>query len=194
MKTLLLNTVTEHPSLSLFDGNRLMVKKAWKSQRDEAERILNEIQKLLSKTRLKPQQIDRIAVCIGPAGFTSARIGVSIANAWSFAMHIPLAKFSIFDCFTDDETVVIPCNTSEAWVRNPGKPPLLSLQTGQSVIPSKPCPLPFPSTLHFDHKLAHPWYYKDAKITWSKRIHSSIPCSTSSQPPSETLKTSPSVR
>lgn len=227
MKTFYLNTCTDRISIAIFDQDHVLAERTWQSHRDEAERIQLEVKKLFRKTKQKPYHIDRIAVCTGPAGFTSARIGVSIANAWSFAMQIPLAQFSVFDCHSEDATVVIPCNQTEAWVREPGEKPKLvnkslksSFSRGTGDPPfaklssdaarsasGRPAHrvakssrkatfqrFPIPGALNFSHQLAHPWYYKDAKITWSERIHSSLPCSTSSQPPSAISKTSPSAR
>ncbi len=169
MKTFFLNTCTPLVRLAIFHEDKLMGETHWESHKNEAEKIQGETKKLLKQKKLTPESIDRIAVCVGPGGFTTTRIGVSIANAWAFAKDLPLATFTLFDLFPKDVSVVIPCNASEAWIRQPNKEP--EFVTGKFTATVNQETFPLPSTLQFGRKQAEPWYYKDAKITWSKRIH-----------------------
>lgn len=55
-----------------------------------SEAALPVIEKLLKKNNLAINQIDEIRVNKGPGSFTGLRVGVSISNALSFLLKIPV--------------------------------------------------------------------------------------------------------
>ena len=56
----------------------------------QTQEVLPLIEKLLKEKKIKFNQINRIKVNTGPGSFTGLRVGVSIANALSFALKIPV--------------------------------------------------------------------------------------------------------
>ncbi|MGE3278218.1 MAG: tRNA (adenosine(37)-N6)-threonylcarbamoyltransferase complex dimerization subunit type 1 TsaB [Candidatus Altimarinota bacterium] len=141
MKTLFLNTVTPHTTIALFEGNQVVAEKRWKSELNEAETLQPAVEALLKDYQLTPDDIQQLIVCVGPGGFTSSRIGVSVANAWVFAKHTPVAQVSVFDLYDLNETVLlISANANEAWVRFPGEEPRFmdrtEFATGEVLSPS----------------------------------------------------------
>lgn len=48
------------------------------------------IEKLLKETGTKREEIDKIKVRRGPGSFTGLRVGISIANALSFGLQVPV--------------------------------------------------------------------------------------------------------
>lgn len=58
----------------------------------KAQVVLPLIDKLLSKKRLKITDINSIEVNSSHGSFTGVRVGVSIANALSFSLKIPVEK------------------------------------------------------------------------------------------------------
>lgn len=56
----------------------------------KAQVVLPLINKLLKKHKLQASDLDRIAVNTGPGSFTGLRVGISVANALSFALKIPV--------------------------------------------------------------------------------------------------------
>lgn len=52
--------------------------------------VLPIVENLLQKHGLTPQDLDSVEVNEGPGSFTGVRVGVSIANALSFALKIPV--------------------------------------------------------------------------------------------------------
>lgn len=58
----------------------------------KAQAVLPLIDKLLRKHKLKTSDIDKIEANIGPGSFTGLRVGISVANALSFALKIPVNK------------------------------------------------------------------------------------------------------
>lgn len=70
-----------------FDGK----KKDYSEEVNKSiEKTLGLINKVLEKNNLKINDIDKIYVKKGPGSFTGLRIGISIANALSFALEKPL--------------------------------------------------------------------------------------------------------
>lgn len=196
MFSLYLNTVTPHTTIALFKGSEVVTEKRWKSQLNEAETLQPAVEELLESQQLRPEDIQQVIVCVGPGGFTSSRIGVSAANAWSLAKRIPISEVSVFDLYEARGVVlVLSANANEAWIKMPGKDPQF-LSVDQLQLPTSfqfggivqdawkealmklggtflnlEERLPNLENLHFEHKIVKPWYYKDANITWSTRVH-----------------------
>jgi tRNA A37 threonylcarbamoyladenosine modification protein TsaB len=61
------------------------------------ERGLAIVQSLLEESRLGPRDLDRLAVGIGPGGFTGLRIAITYAKALAQAWERPLVPISSFD-------------------------------------------------------------------------------------------------
>lgn len=160
-----------------------------------AESFIAKLLKLLKSANLDTKDLDQVLVCNGPGGFTSARIGVSAANALSFGLNIPTAGISLFDLFAQETFIFVTANPAETWVRFPGENPLFfSWEVLEKKLPPhfsfqgvlkdpwikrlekhggkwKKGKLYRPnfSKIHFEMKIIKPWYYKEAHITWSKK-------------------------
>jgi tRNA threonylcarbamoyl adenosine modification protein YeaZ len=61
------------------------------------ERGLAMVRSLLDRSRLTPRELDRLAVGIGPGGFTGLRIAITYAKALAQAWERPLVPISSFD-------------------------------------------------------------------------------------------------
>jgi tRNA threonylcarbamoyladenosine biosynthesis protein TsaB len=48
------------------------------------------IEKILKETNTSKQDITGIEVATGPGSYTGVRVGVAVANALGFALHIPV--------------------------------------------------------------------------------------------------------
>lgn len=59
------------------------------------QNVLEVIDKILKKSRLKLEEVNSIQIKTGPGSFTGLRVGASIANALSFALGIPVNKKNI---------------------------------------------------------------------------------------------------
>lgn len=194
MKSLYLNTATQHTTIALYEGHEVVAEKRWPSELDEADKLQPAVDELLRSQNLRPDDIDQLIVCVGPGGFTSVRIGVSAVNAWSFAKHTPVAAVSIFALYPSPEAiVVISANSKEAWLKLPGKDPQwihqehLKLPVDFSYtgivndawkkilndlggsFADFPEALPKIDALVFEQQIVRPWYYKDPNITWSPK-------------------------
>lgn len=76
-----------------INGKRFDLKK--KITNKKAQVVLPMIQSLLEKHSLKLQDITAIKVNTGPGSFTGLRVGISVANALSFALGISVNEKSL---------------------------------------------------------------------------------------------------
>jgi len=65
--------------------------------RGHAERIAPMIAETLENAGLKPQQIDAVAVTVGPGAFTGIRIGLSAARGFALARGLPVLGVSCLE-------------------------------------------------------------------------------------------------
>ncbi len=88
--TLMIDTSSnQHISVGLRIDDKTDTKRT-KIDARKAQVVLPMLEKLLNNHRLKPTDITAIEVHTGPGSFTGLRVGISIANALSFALHIPI--------------------------------------------------------------------------------------------------------
>lgn len=52
------------------------------------------LEKFLKHQKVAPKDLSKIIVCSGPGSFTGIRVGVSLAQALGFALHIPVIAIS----------------------------------------------------------------------------------------------------
>lgn len=72
------------------DGKEYIKKE--KIGKQKAQVVLPLIEQLLKEHKLKLSDINAINVNTGPGSFTGLRVGISIANALSYALNIPVNK------------------------------------------------------------------------------------------------------
>jgi len=61
------------------------------------EQGLSVLQDVLARAELTPEQLDRLAVGIGPGGFTGLRIAIAYAKSLAAVWRVPLIPISSFD-------------------------------------------------------------------------------------------------
>jgi len=76
--------------LGLYDGKRQLGYVVWEAHRALAETIHHRIDTLLKEHSLQLDDLSGIVCFQGPGSFTGLRIGLSVANALSVALHVPI--------------------------------------------------------------------------------------------------------
>jgi tRNA threonylcarbamoyladenosine biosynthesis protein TsaB len=66
-----------------------------------SEKLLTLVQDITRSGRISMDQLDAIAVSIGPGSFTGLRIGLSTAKGLSFALDKPLVAVSTFEAIAE---------------------------------------------------------------------------------------------
>ncbi len=92
-----LNSATTYTEIAIVKNQKVLAEKSWISKKDEAEKILPEVNKLLKKTRLSFNDLDELFLICGPGSFTGLRVGVTIGNALGFGLDLKMKEASTFD-------------------------------------------------------------------------------------------------
>ena len=96
MNILAIETATPMCSVALQVGDEVL-ERAELSPRGHANLLLPWIAELLAEAGLRYADLDRIVVGRGPGGFTSLRIGLSIAQGIALAHELPVVPVSSLD-------------------------------------------------------------------------------------------------
>lgn len=95
MVTLFIDVASHTKLFALIDGEN--VSSVSVNDHTDEQKLMSTIEKLLQDRVKTLNDIDRVAVVIGPGGFMSLRVGVSLANALSYALQIPSAGIHASD-------------------------------------------------------------------------------------------------
>jgi tRNA threonylcarbamoyladenosine biosynthesis protein TsaB len=90
MITLFIDTHYKDILLYLYKDNELLDKKVLRGVKSTSVETMPALIELLSVNNLKVNNINKIAVCIGPGSFTGTRIGVTIAKTLAYANNIDI--------------------------------------------------------------------------------------------------------
>lgn len=83
MRVLGIETTTRVGSVALAENGRVKGEADLKGELNHAEKLLPVIDSLLNKLRTNIDQIQRVAVSLGPGSFTGQRIGITVARVIS---------------------------------------------------------------------------------------------------------------
>ena len=86
MNTLFIDTRDNKKIIVRFEKDRKIYKKEAVRSPDKAQVALPLIEKIIKNSKASLRDIDEIKVETGPGSFTGLRVGISIANALSFAL------------------------------------------------------------------------------------------------------------
>jgi len=106
MMCLGIETSTVMGSVAIVEDQGLRGERRWKAEKGHAERLMEEIDRLLKELSISIQALDSFAVTIGPGSFTGLRVGLASVKGLAMATQRP----------------VIPVSTLEALARNVPSP------------------------------------------------------------------------
>lgn len=87
-------TSTARGSLALFERQTLLQSVAWERDNSHSEFITLSFQKILVDTNISLQNIDLLAVGIGPGSFTGIRVGINFMRTLGFALKKPIINLN----------------------------------------------------------------------------------------------------
>ena len=85
MKILALDTSTTRGSVALLEAGNVLEQSKLAPSRRSAQTLAPAIQQLLRKHRWAPQQVELVAVAVGPGSFTGLRLAVATAKVFAWA-------------------------------------------------------------------------------------------------------------
>lgn len=87
MIILALETSSPVASIALLNDHKLIMEYTTNYKKNHSERLMPMIDEALRVSEMKPEDIDVVAVSIGPGSFTGLRIGVATAKAIAHALN-----------------------------------------------------------------------------------------------------------
>ena len=101
-----IETATTNCSVSLSkEGEILVLKEDYNTNYSHAESLHMFIEEVIIASKIKPSQIDAIAVSKGPGSYTGLRIGVSAAKGLCYALNKPLISVATLQSLANQVTI-----------------------------------------------------------------------------------------
>lgn len=100
MKILALETSTEHGSVALLDGDRI-VERPVLGRPGHSETILPEVRALLKETAIGLAELDAIAFGAGPGAFTGLRLACGVAQGLALGAGKPVVPVCTLEALAD---------------------------------------------------------------------------------------------
>jgi tRNA threonylcarbamoyladenosine biosynthesis protein TsaB len=97
MRVLAVETSTLAGGVALLDGDRLVAEYVLDVSVTHSERLMATIDRALQDARWRPEDLQALAVAVGPGSFTGLRIGVSTVKGLAFALELPVAAVPTLD-------------------------------------------------------------------------------------------------
>ena len=100
MKILAIETATVAGSVAVVDDNKGLIGEIKVDVKiAHSERLMSSVEWLLRASCISIEEIDALAVSIGPGSFTGLRIGLSTAKGLSYATNKPIVPVPTIDAF-----------------------------------------------------------------------------------------------
>ena len=104
MMTLAFDTSTKAESVALLQDEILLVEHFINTGKNHGETLLPAIENILSVAGVRIDEIDLLAVTVGPGSFTGLRVGVSTAKGLAFSQGTPIVGVSTLDALAANVT------------------------------------------------------------------------------------------
>lgn len=98
---LCIETGTDICSVGIARDGELMSLRESDQGRDHAKQVAVFVDELLRETGVKSDELDAVAVGMGPGSYTGLRIGVSFAKGLCYGLDIPLLAVGSLEALTD---------------------------------------------------------------------------------------------
>lgn len=97
MRVLAVETSTLAGGVALVDGDRLVGEYLLDVRVTHSERLMAAVDRVLTDARLRVDDLDGLAVAVGPGSFTGLRIGLGTVKGLAFGRAIPVAAVPTLD-------------------------------------------------------------------------------------------------
>lgn len=104
MKILVLDASYEQKVALICEGRIVSEKKSNESRADFFLKIVDDV---LNDVNVKFDEVDKIAVNIGPGSFTGIRVALSVAKGLAVSKNLEIIPFTSFDFLQDKNNVVL---------------------------------------------------------------------------------------
>ncbi|GEN57752.1 tRNA (adenosine(37)-N6)-threonylcarbamoyltransferase complex dimerization subunit type 1 TsaB [Halolactibacillus alkaliphilus] len=91
---LAMDTSTDVLTVSLHDGKEIIEEYSSKNKNKHSTRLMPAIDRIMKEAKVKPEQLTKIIVGIGPGSYTGIRIALSTAKTMAWTLNIPVVGVS----------------------------------------------------------------------------------------------------
>lgn len=97
MKLLAADTTTSICTVAVCDANRVLAETFVECGRTHTERLVMTVDWALSETGLRLQELDALAITVGPGSFTGLRVGIAAFKGLALGKSLPLVGVPTLD-------------------------------------------------------------------------------------------------
>lgn len=97
MSLLALDSSTQTSGLALYDGVRVLYERTWTGPGYHGVELAPGIEEMLATVGMKAEDLEAVAVAIGPGSYTGLRIGLAIAKGLVFTHGLALIPVPTLD-------------------------------------------------------------------------------------------------
>lgn len=90
MIVLTIRTDNPQAEVGLFDSEQQLAYEQWQAHRELSRTVHHKIESILQQRAMTWQDINGIVAYEGPGSFTGLRIGLTVANAISYGLEVPI--------------------------------------------------------------------------------------------------------
>lgn len=101
MRVLAVETSTLAGGVALLDADRLIAEYLLDVRITHSERLMAVVDRVLADAHLSLDDIDGLAVAVGPGSFTGLRIGLGTVKGLAFARSMPIAAVPTLDAMAE---------------------------------------------------------------------------------------------
>ena len=94
---LVIDTSTRNAGVALARDGQVVAARSWRSAVNHTAELMPAVVHLLERSGLSVQDLDGIAVALGPGGFSALRVGMSVAKGLALASGKPLVGIGTLD-------------------------------------------------------------------------------------------------
>lgn len=98
---LCIETSTEICSVALAHGERCAALQECNTNNSHAKNMIPFVEEVLRQANVSKNQLNAIAVGVGPGSYTGLRIGVSTAKGLAYSLNIPVIAISTLECIAE---------------------------------------------------------------------------------------------
>lgn len=103
---LAIDSATRKIGIALYDGVEVLHEAVWSSKNRHSVELSPAIETALDRAGYQIDDLEVIALAIGPGSYTGLRIGAAVAKGIALAKHIPLVGVSTFDILASAQPVM----------------------------------------------------------------------------------------
>jgi tRNA threonylcarbamoyladenosine biosynthesis protein TsaB len=105
VRLLALDTATAFASIALLEDEQVLAESTWRAGRTHTARLLSEVEALLARVDVDPNDLTGLAVTVGPGSFTGVRVGISVAKGLAVGLGLPLWGVGTLDVLAHSTSI-----------------------------------------------------------------------------------------